>query len=125
MVLIDTSAWIHALRPDGDPEVKAEVAALLESGQAATCAMVRLELWNGARGHHERRVIRDLELEIPDLEISAEVWRGACSLARAARKAGQTIPATDLLVAACASHHGVEILHDDAHIAAIQSMPRD
>ncbi len=104
--------------PDGDPEVKTEVAVLLESGQAATCAMVRLELWNGARGHHERRVIRDLE-------ISAEVRRGACSLARAAQKDGQTIPAADLLVAACASHHGVEILHDDAHIAAIQSMPRD
>ncbi len=125
MVLIDTSAWIHALRPDGDHEVKEQVASLLESGQAATCAMVRLELWNGARGDHEKRVIRDLERELPDLEIAPQVWRGACALARAARKSGQTIPATDLLIAACGRYHGVEILHDDAHFAAIQRMPGD
>ena len=123
MVLIDTSAWIHALRPDGGREVKARVAALLESGQAATCAMIRLELWNGARGDHEKRVIRDLERELPDLDITSEVWRGACALARAARKSGQTIPATDLLISACARHHGIAILHDDEHFAAMQEMP--
>ena len=124
MVLIDTSAWIHALRPDGDREVKARVAALLESGQAATCAMIRLELWNGARGPHEKRVIRDLERELPDLDITSDVWRGACALAGAARRSGQTIPATDILIQACAHHHGVGILHDDLHFAALQEMPR-
>ncbi len=123
MVLIDTSAWIHALRPDGDPEIKARVAALLESGQAATCAMIRLELWNGARGDHEKRVIRDLERELPDVDIAPQVWRSACALARAARKGGRTIPATDLLIAACARHHGVGILHSDEHFAGIQGMP--
>ena len=125
MVLIDTSAWIHALRPDGDSEVKARVAAVLDSGQAATCAMIRLELWNGARGERERRVIQDLERELPDLEITREVWKDACALARAARKVGLTIPATDLLVAACARRLGVGILHDDAHFAAIQAVKNE
>jgi predicted nucleic acid-binding protein len=123
MVLIDTSAWIHALRPDGDPEIRARVAALLESGEAASCAMVRLELWNGARGEHEKRVIRDLERELPDLDTAPEVWRIACTLAQAARKSGRTIPATDLLIAACARHHDVEIVHDDIHFAAIPQIP--
>ena len=35
------------IRPEGDPEIRARVAALLESGQAELCAMVGLELWNG------------------------------------------------------------------------------
>lgn len=111
-VLIDTSAWIHALRPDGDPEVTASVAALLETGRAALCPMVRLELWNGARGEHEKAVV----------QVFADAWEAACRLARAARKKGKTIPATDLLVAACARHHGVEILHDDAHFKAISDI---
>jgi len=123
VVLIDTSAWIHALRPDGDPKVKARVAALLETGQAATCAMIRLELWNGARGEHEKRVIRDLERTLPDLDISPAVWRSACVLAQAARKSGQTVPATDLLIAACARHHGVALAHDDTHFAALPEIP--
>jgi predicted nucleic acid-binding protein len=122
VVLIDTSAWIHALRPDGEPEFKARVAALLESGQAASCPMVILELWNGARGEHERRVITDLERALPALEITREVWRTAGALARAARKGGQTIPATDLLIAACAHHHGVRIVHDDFHFTAISQL---
>ena len=122
MVLIDTSAWIHALRPNGEPEIKARVAALLESGQAASCPMVLLELWNGAQGEHERRVIGDLERELPALEITNEVWRAADALAQAARKSGQTIPATDLLIAACAHHHGVGIVHDDIHFAAISRL---
>jgi predicted nucleic acid-binding protein len=122
--LIDTSAWIHALRPDGNPQIRARVAVLLETGQAAFCPIIRLELWNGARGDHEKRVIRDLERELPDLEISAPVWQAACALAHAARKSGNTVSATDLLVAACAHHHGVELLHDDAHFAVIPPTKR-
>lgn len=122
MVLIDTSAWIHALRPDGEQEIKARVAALLESGQAVSCPMVLLELWNGARGEHERRVIRDLERDLPMLEVTSEVWKTAGALAWAARKSGQTIPAADFLIAACAYHHGARIVHDDPHFASISNL---
>ena len=85
--------------------------------------MIRLELWHGARGEHEKRVIQDLERTLPDLDITPEVWRGACMLAQAARKGGQTVPATDLLVAACARHHGVALAHDDTHFAAMPAIP--
>jgi len=53
--LIDTSSWIDAMRRDGDPAVRARVLALMQSGEAAWCDMVRLELWNGLRGAAERR----------------------------------------------------------------------
>jgi predicted nucleic acid-binding protein len=58
MRLIDTSAWIHALRADGDSAVASRVRALLEMGEAAWCPMVQLELWNGARGDRARRFPR-------------------------------------------------------------------
>ena len=50
MKLIDTSSWIHSLRSDGDAKVRQRVAELLLSGDACWCAVVRVELWNGARG---------------------------------------------------------------------------
>ena len=64
-VLVDTSAWIDALRTDGDPAVRAEVRSLVSQGAALFCDMVLLELWNGARGEAEVRLLADLERD-PD-----------------------------------------------------------
>ncbi|MGA2261098.1 MAG: PIN domain-containing protein [Acidobacteriota bacterium] len=122
MKLVDTSAWIHALRPNGDPQIRARVNVLLQSGDAAWCALVRLELWTGARGPHEKRVLREMERDLPDLEINGATWDAACELARLARESGHTIPATDLLIAACAQLHGVEIEHEDEHFNVIAKL---
>ena len=119
MKLIDTSAWIHSLRPDGDPEVTAEVRALLERGEAAWCPLVRLELWNGARGDHEKRVLQEMDRELIELEISSPVWESAYAIAKKARKSGGTFPATDILISACARHHSVEVVHADTHFDAL------
>jgi len=107
---------------DGDPAVKARVAGLLESGEAAWCPMVRLELWNGARGAHERRVLADMERELPELAIDADVWAAACVLAGEARKKGKTVPSTDILVVACAFQHDVDIEHADSHFEVLKSI---
>ena len=52
------------------------------SGDACWCPIIRLELWNGARGDHEKKVLRDLEGRLQELEIGPEVWSSACDLAR-------------------------------------------
>ncbi|MFT5240923.1 MAG: putative nucleic acid-binding protein [Candidatus Promineifilaceae bacterium] len=122
MTLIDSSAWIHSLRPRGDAAVTKRVRVLLETGEAAWCPMIRLELWNGARGEHEKRVLRDMQRDLPELDVNPAVWTAAYELARKARQRGVTVPATDLLVAACARHHGVNIEHDDEHLAALTAL---
>jgi predicted nucleic acid-binding protein len=76
--------------------------------------MVRLELWNGAKGDREKKVLRDFERLIPELPMTAEVWNDAYERARQCRKAGVTVPATDLLIDACAFHHGATIEHADS-----------
>lgn len=105
MVLVDTSSWIHFLRPEGDADVRRRVEALLESGTACWCPLVRLELWNGAGGDREKKVLRDFERNLPELAVTDEVWEEACEVARRCREAGVTVPASDLLIAACARHH--------------------
>jgi predicted nucleic acid-binding protein len=119
MVLIDTSAWIHFLRTDGAPDVRARVEAALRSGEACWCAIVRLELWNGAGGDKEKKILRQFESRIPSLEIDAAVWDHACDLARRCRAAGVTVPAVDIAIAACARCHGATLEHADGDFAQI------
>jgi predicted nucleic acid-binding protein len=114
MVLVDTSAWIHWLRPDGDIATGDAVDAALESGEAAWCAMVRLELWNGAGDAAQQKTLRQLQSTLPDLEVSSAVWEESMAVARRARNKGVTAPATDVLILACARHHGAELLHADS-----------
>lgn len=122
MKLVDTSSWVEQLRRGGDAAVRERLEALLVAGDAAWCPIVRLELWNGARGDRERTVLREMEKEIPSLEIGAPVWDRAATLARLAREQGITVPVTDLLVAACAHHHGVSIEQHDSHFSLIATL---
>ena len=114
MLLVDTSSWIHLLRPRGDVAVRERVQRALEAGEACWCPIVRLELWNGAGGDREKKVLRDFERLLPELPIDDDVWREAYDLARRARSAGKSVPASDILIAACARHHAVELEHADA-----------
>jgi predicted nucleic acid-binding protein len=119
MILVDTSSWIHFLRPDGDGDVRARVESTLRAGTARWCPLVRLELWNGAGGERERKVLREFERVIPELAIDDAVWSEARDLARRCRAAGVTVPATDILIAACAGHHGAQLEHADGDFDAI------
>ena len=112
MVLVDTSSWIHMLRADGDKAIRARVEALLEAGTACWCPMVRLELWNGA-GDRDRKTLLDFERHLTELPITSGVWTLAVGLAQKARKAGVTVPASDILIAACAQFHNARLEHSD------------
>lgn len=122
MKLIDTSSWIDAMRRDGDPEIRARVVALVREGAAAWCDMVRVELWNGLRGTAEKKQMEALEADVINLPVNDAVWDRARLLAQRARAKGVTVPATDLVIAACAWEHGVEMEHDDAHLTALAKL---
>lgn len=119
MKLIDTSAWVNQIRRRGNPEVKERVNALLTSGQAGWCAVVRIELWAGVGSDAEREALRSYEQVVPEYGVTPEVWSLACVLADRARHAGQFFSSADLVIAACARHHGVELEHADPHFDAL------
>jgi predicted nucleic acid-binding protein len=114
-ILVDTSAWIDALRRDGDPSMRASVRAATAEGRAVLCDLVLLELWSGAHGPSEQRLLRELERDLEKVPTPPAVWEAAFELARTCRRAGISAPATDILIAACAAHHKLEILHRDSH----------
>jgi predicted nucleic acid-binding protein len=115
MKMVDTSSWIHQIRRRGDPAVRARVEQLLRTGEAAWCPVIRLELWAGVGSDADRKLLRAYEQRIPELPITDEVWERACRMADGCRGSGRTVPPHDILIAACARHHELEIEHDDAH----------
>ena len=91
-VLVDSSLWVHQLRRSGDPAKRDRVNALLESGEAAWCPAVRLELWRGVTSDAERKTLRRYEALLPDYEISAEVWTRSIQLADRGRASALPFP---------------------------------
>lgn len=122
MVLVDSSSWIHFLRPNGDPAVRARVEGVLTSGEACWCPLVRLELWNGAAGDRDRKILREFDAVLLELPIDDEVWSTAYALARRARASGVSAPASDILIAACARRHDVDLETADSDFDLLASV---
>ena len=114
--LVDTSAWIETLRASGEPAIRARVSGLTAEDRVVLCDQVRLELWNGAGSAKDQRLLRELEANLETVPTTPEVWGLARELARTCRAKGLSIPAADLLIAACARHHGLDLIHLDAHL---------
>jgi len=121
VILVDSSSWIHFLRPNGDPAVRARVESALTAGEACWCPLCG---WNsgtaqpGARSQDPAR----LRVVLPELSIDDEVWAAADALARRARSSGVSVPATDILIAACARRHGADLETTDADFALLRSV---
>ena len=122
--LVDTSAWVGYLRP-GLSEVGERVEELVLNDAAALCDMVLLELWNGARGADEKRKLEELAATAPRIDTSREVWNFAHRLAVRCRQRGKTVPAADILIAACAAHHKLELEHEDGRFNEILPLAAD
>ena len=123
MKLVDTSSWVDYLR-DLNSDVCARVGSLVLAGEAAWCEMTLVELWNGARGTREKRELAEMEKEITLLPIHRGVWQTACKLARSCRDAGLTVPANDIVIAACAIENKVGLEHCDRHFDNIMPLAR-
>ena len=121
-VLVDSSLWVHQLRKGGDLAKRERVNSLLQSGVAAWCPPVRLELWRGVTNDAERKTLRHYEALLPDYAISPAVWDRAVRLADRGRAAGVTVPLADLLIFACVQEHGLDLAHDDAHFEQLTKL---
>jgi len=112
MVLIDSSAWIEFIRPGGSPVAKARVRQLLETGLAATCGVVSVEVLRGARHRRDFEALSEAFAALPQLPLDEAVIARAAAWGFDLDKKGTALPTTDLLIAAAAFEKAV-LLHAD------------
>ncbi len=118
-VLVDTSAWIAALRPSGMKEVKEKLGVLLGEDCVAISGIIKLELLSGTRTDKEYRELSDDLDSLHYIPTDENIWRCSYNLSQDVKKNGLSIPATDLLIAAAAITAGCELMHLDKHFILV------
>jgi predicted nucleic acid-binding protein len=101
MIFVDTSVWVEALR-SGDSAAALHLGGLLDSGDVALSAPVRIEILAGASSGDNvrlRRVLSALPLFFP----TDQTWMRIDDWLERARAAGERFGFADLLIAAIAA----------------------
>jgi len=124
VILIDSSCWVDFYRRDGDPGIQEAVAAALESGEAATCGIVRVEILAFIARTAEQQIVAADFSALFELPIDSRAVEHAIAWGQALRRKGETAPATDLLIAAVASVNDAVLLHHDRHFETIAGLGR-
>ncbi len=108
--------------------VRRRLAPIIEAGEAATCAIVDLEVLYSVRNVEEHRRTRQRRsLAYARVPLTDEVFERALDVQGELSKSGRhRVPIPDLLVAAAAEKEGLTVLHYDSDydtIAAVTGQP--
>jgi len=115
LFLVDTSAWLFALRKDFMPEVKDRIDYLLKENAIITTGIVKLEILGGTKTQNEFERLKTRLDSLDMVETDTALWEEAYRLSFELRRKGITVPYTDILIAACALRTESTVLHADAH----------
>ncbi len=109
--LIDKSA-LARMKHD---TVRGRLAPIIEAGEAATCAVIDLEVLYSARSFADlERTRRRRELAYTNVPMSESVFARALEVQRELARSGRhRVPIPDLLIAAAAELAGLAVLHYD------------
>ncbi|MCQ8128433.1 type II toxin-antitoxin system VapC family toxin [Methylomonas rivi] len=113
-VMIDTCAWIDFFKSKNG-RLGDQVAALIETNQAAITGVVIAELLQGVKQEKESQRLRLLFRSIHYLPTEDSDWFTAGILAQQLRAKGLTLPLTDVLIAVIAQRHAITVLTLDKH----------
>jgi hypothetical protein len=121
MFLIDSSAWIEYLRPNGSIKVKQRVREVLEKDEAVTCGIVVVEILRGVKDDRLFKILKETLLSLPQIPMNDEVIEKAALWGYNLDRKGKTVPTTDLFIAAAAFDKAV-VLHIDSDFETIASL---
>jgi len=121
LVLIDTSAWIFALRKKPLLSLKDRVDHLLGMDIVFTFGMIRLEILGGTKTKGEFDRLKNRLEALNEIPADTELWERASELAFDLKRKDLTIPYTDILIASAAIRSKAILLHADSHFDIIVS----
>lgn len=125
--LVDTSIWIRADRK-GHKAVKDRLTGLLVAGSAWICWPIRAELLIGVKNPEHWAALDERLASLEHAAMTDEIWHRAARLGHDLARKGQTVPLSDLLIAAAAMDHDLPLWTADSdfkRIAAVAPLNLD
>lgn len=119
MILIDTSAWLFALKKDFHPVIKERIGQLLVEGDVAVCGMIALELLGGTKSDKEYLRLKSRLDSLFYIESDKLLWDHSSKLAFDLKRKGVSIPYADIVIAASAQKERAILVHADSHFDSI------
>lgn len=119
--LADTCAWIEYFKP-GSSVLKNTLEKLLLNGRVFVCGPVLYELAQGIKSAKERSAVMDALKSLDYLEMTDSLWLSAGELSSTLRKAGKTIPFSDILIAAIALENNLSVVTIDKHFRDVKGL---
>ena len=118
--LIDKSALARM----SHPQVQARLVPILEAGEAATCAVIDLEVLYSTRNASDHaRTRRRRSLAYRRVELNEAMFQRAIEVQGLMALRGQhRVPIPDLIIAAAAEHAGMVLVHYDADFDRIAAV---
>ncbi len=104
--------------------VRDRLGPIIEAGEAATCAIVDLEVLFSARNHKEHEAIRERrKLTYFQVLLTPQIFERAIEVqGQLAKQARHRLPIPDLIVAAAAEVHGLTVMHYDSDFDQIRKL---
>lgn len=121
MFLIDSSAWIEYLRPNGSKKVKERVREILEKDNAVSCGIVIVEILRGAKDEKTFNLLKETLSSLSQISIGETVIERAAEWGFKLARKGKNVSTTDLFIAAAAYEKAV-VLHLDSDFETIASV---
>lgn len=118
--LIDKSALARM----SYPQVQARLVPILEAGEAATCAVIDLEVLYSTRNASDHaRTLRRRALAYRHVVLTEAMFQRAIEVQGLLALRGQhRVPIPDLIIAAAAEHAGMVLLHYDSDFDRIAAV---
>jgi predicted nucleic acid-binding protein len=107
-------------------EVREALDPLLLAGEIATCGIIDLEMLYSATSPSTYRALADALRGMPRVPLDERTVERALEVQAklAQRSQHRAVPLPDLLIAACAEHAGLTVLHYDADYERIAKLTK-
>lgn len=122
MFLIDSSAWIEYLRPNGSKKAKERVREIIQKDNAVSCGIVIVELLRGTKDEKTFHLLKETLSSLPQVPMDEVVIERAAEWGFKLDRKGKNVSTTDLLIAASAQEKTAIVLHLDSDFEAIASV---
>lgn len=121
MFLIDSSAWIEYLRPNGSEKIKRRIQDVLQREEALCCGIILVEILRGARNEKDYQQLSESLTALPQIPLDFTVSERAALWGYQLHRQGKSVSTTDLMIASAAYKKG-SLLHLDGDFERIASL---